>query len=908
MAGNERTLRMKFDGSAKGLARAAAETKSLIKEVERAEAAAYAEQERRDAAAERRQAMLDRERAKAHDDYIRQLQAEEDALVRRGKLENDAYKEDARRAKAHEDDLLRQGRLEEAAYQEDSRRTKAAAEAIRAQGRLEEAAYQEDIRRTKTRQREYETAVKARVKAERDAQSEIVRLRRQADEAEKKRDKEEEDRSNNRSRLFKKLRDDIGSIAGTSLKTFAVWANNISTVSTLLTALVGVLHFASLASGVLGLIPGAIAAGAAAMVTLKLGAQGLTNAFKPTVDVLDKIKKSVSGTFEKELKAPVRDLNKLLPQTTGHFQGIASAVSSVIGKIVSMLKTGGNMGVVNGILDKTGSLIRKLGDFIAPVIRGFLDIADVGLGVLNDMSTGIGGVGQKFADWIRGLKNSGDLREWITKGIGAFRDFFGVIKDIGGIVVDVFSLIKEGAGTVAPVLQPAIDAVKAFLKTPEGQQAFRSLGETLAKVGDAVNRVLGPALRVIGPLIEPAGEAFANVASTLADILGPAIDELGPSLKPVVTAIGMFVDEFVKSLGPALPGIVSLFKIFGAGLVLLTPVFIGLAVATNFWVSVLIAAGQALVGNFSGAADTMKNAWETSMDSMKTVTDTDWSRMANDVLNGTTTTDNAVKNSAGQQHANWGSALGGMQSDTTTAWGAMGSTMQTQLGAMQGQSQAGGVAIRGNLSGALRGAASDAAGAGGAMAGSWGSAIGSMQNGTRAGIGDVKNQTGGLPSWINGEFSGVSLFGAGRSIMQSLGDGLRAAWGGIKSLLGGFSAQIPQQKGPPAKDRRLLRPAGRLIMAGLGKGLAEGWSGVRSDLSAMGGQLPALIPTGAGTAFTDMLNAGNTATAPTVPAAPDVYVTVMLDGKPVQALVKAEVAGNNIAVRRLAGSGSGISQ
>lgn len=859
MAGNERTLRLKFDGSTKGLARAAAETKSLIKDVERAEAMAAAEQERRDAAEIKRQEQLDRAHLAAFNDDIRRTKAEEDALIR--------------------------------------------------QGKLEEAAYQEDIRRTKTKQREREVAAKARVKAEQDAEREITKLRKEADAAEKIREKEEEDRSNKRSKLFARLRGDLGSIAGVSARTFATWAGGLASVNGLVGGLSAVVHFASLASGVLGLIPGAIAAGAATMITLKLGAEGLTNAFKPTVTVLDKIKKAVSGTFQKDLAGPVKDLNNLLPQTTGHFQGIASAISSVIGRIVNMLKTGGNMGVVNGILDKTGSLVRKIGEFIAPVIQGFLDIASVGIGVLDDMATGIGGVGQKFADWIRGLKDSGQLREWITKGIGAFKDLFGVIKDIGGIVFDVFGLIKDGAGSVAPVLQPAIDAVKEFLKTPEGQDAFKSLGKTLAQIGDAVGRILGPALKAIGPLIEPLGKAFGDIASTVADTLGPAITDLGPSLKPVVEAIGIFVEQFVKSLGPAMPGIVDLLKVFGAGLVLLTPVFIGLAIATNFWVSVLIAAGQALVGNFSGAADTMKNAWTTSMDSMQTITNTDWSRMANDVLNGTSTTDDAVKNSAGQQQNNWSVGLDGMQNSTSTAWGAMVGITQTQMGAMESTTQSGSQSIFQALGDAFRSSQAAAQNSGGAMAGNWGSAVNSMAAGTRSGIGDVKATAGELPGWVQGAFGNVSLFGAGRSIMQSLGDGLRAAWGGIKSLLGGFSAQIPQQKGPPEKDRRLLRPAGRLIMAGLGHGLVDGWQGVKSDLSAMGGQIPALIPTGPGTAFTDMLAAGNSSTATTpAPQPTEVYVTVMLDGKPVQALVKAEVAGNNVTVRRLAGSGSGVSQ
>jgi TP901 family phage tail tape measure protein len=74
------------------------------------------------------------------------------------------------------------------------------------------------------------------------------------------------------------------------------------------------------------------------------------------------------------------------------------------------------------------------------------------------------------------------------------------------------------------------------------------------------------------------------------------------------------------------------------------------------------------------------------------------------------------------------------------------------------------------------------------------------------------------------------LLHAGKQIMNGLWDGMKEIWHKIEGWLGGLGDLIPDWKGPPSKDAKLLIKNGNLIMQGLGKGLDQGWRKVASQL------------------------------------------------------------------------------
>jgi TP901 family phage tail tape measure protein len=96
----------------------------------------------------------------------------------------------------------------------------------------------------------------------------------------------------------------------------------------------------------------------------------------------------------------------------------------------------------------------------------------------------------------------------------------------------------------------------------------------------------------------------------------------------------------------------------------------------------------------------------------------------------------------------------------------------------------------------------------------------------------------GLPGSIIGALgdAGSWLVGVGGKIIDGLLDGIKDGVGAVKDFLGSLGDLIPDWKGPPEYDAKLLIGNGQLIMNGLKKGLESGWPQIQSlleDYTAM---------------------------------------------------------------------------
>jgi phage-related protein len=156
--------------------------------------------------------------------------------------------------------------------------------------------------------------------------------------------------------------------------------------------------------------------------------------------------------------------------------------------------------------------------------------------------------------------------------------------------------------------------------------------------------------------------------------------------------------------------------------------------------------------------------------------------------------------------------------------------------------------------GILRGAAGAI---GGALTGAWQWMVGVAQGGINQVVGVVASLWGRVTGALSG--AGSWLIDAGRRIIDGLVRGIEGAIGRVRDILGRVTDLIPDWKGPPEKDRRLLRPTGRLVMTGFSEGLAEGANRiVRPTL----GNITAALPSAATVRPAGVVTAGGS-TGPT---------------------------------------------
>lgn len=91
----------------------------------------------------------------------------------------------------------------------------------------------------------------------------------------------------------------------------------------------------------------------------------------------------------------------------------------------------------------------------------------------------------------------------------------------------------------------------------------------------------------------------------------------------------------------------------------------------------------------------------------------------------------------------------------------------------------------------------------------------------------------GIPGRIRSIFSnaGSWLLQAGRNIIQGLINGIVSMFNHLRSTLGSVTKVIPDWKGPPRKDKKLLTKTGELIMSGLIKGFENFMPEVQAALT-----------------------------------------------------------------------------
>lgn len=99
-------------------------------------------------------------------------------------------------------------------------------------------------------------------------------------------------------------------------------------------------------------------------------------------------------------------------------------------------------------------------------------------------------------------------------------------------------------------------------------------------------------------------------------------------------------------------------------------------------------------------------------------------------------------------------------------------------------------------------------------------------------IGEAIRTVAGLPGKVLGAVSGIgsTLVNAGRDLIQGFIDGIGDMFDDVQGKLGDLTGKLTSWKGPPKRDRKLLRGAGRLIIKGLIDGFQDGYSGVKGEL------------------------------------------------------------------------------
>lgn len=340
---------------------------------------------------------------------------------------------------------------------------------------------------------------------------------------------------------------------GSTLGTLVKWLSQIATAAAN--------FIASLPTGVIQGIAGAIGAFAVSMFAVRKGMQALIlikslnpfSAFQKDVEAGGgRTRSTITQLFNGISNVIKSSGTAIKAAATGIGQGIKAALSGVAPVVKAFgaaLKTAG----VANILAFGGSVAIAavgIGAGVAIIAAGFALLATQSQGI----SAIIGAVGQAFSAVATAI-------------IGAFAQ---AIVTVAGVLPTVTSALAGLSPLVVAVGQ-AIAAASPFV-TALGE-AFTSIISVLPPVITALTDGAAAIVTALTPIVEIVGNVFTNIAQIVADAIVkivqalapfmPAVSEMVQALAPVLQSIVEAFTTLVSQISPIIDSIANLFKSLG---------------------------------------------------------------------------------------------------------------------------------------------------------------------------------------------------------------------------------------------------------------------------------------------------------------------------------------------------------
>lgn len=359
----------------------------------------------------------------------------------------------------------------------------------------------------------------------------------------------------------------------------------LAAVSSLGAALLALVGAAAQAGAAIGILPAALLAVKAVTATVKLGLEGMSEAFAAIADndaaafnealkeltpsardfargvqslkpAFDAIQLGVQERLFRDLGEQVRLLGKqYLPVARSLFQGLATSINASTKEVFGFLRT---KDAFRDVATTTGNI--RLGFDAArqaavPFTQAILGIVAAGSTQLPRLGTAIGEIGSKFGRFISELSASGRLEEIFSNALDVASQLGRILGNIGSSIGKVFAAGQEQGAGLLNSLERVTANMEDFLGSFEGQQA-------LAGFFSGVSALITNILPLVTTLASAIGTSLAPIIKNLADGIGPGLlalfQQIAPALQaagPGISALGVAFGQVLTAIAPVLPAI-----------------------------------------------------------------------------------------------------------------------------------------------------------------------------------------------------------------------------------------------------------------------------------------------------------------------------------------------------------------
>lgn len=211
----------------------------------------------------------------------------------------------------------------------------------------------------------------------------------------------------------------------------------------------------------------------------------------------------------------------------------------------------------SGQLDTIMAGVKRFFDGFAAAVpslmQALLDIAAAAAPSFGQIGDSISGAAQKFADWIRKLKEDGTLKAWLDKAKATFQQLMGIAKEVGRVIAAFFKG-PDSEGDWLANLKNSIAKFADWLESENGQKVIEffmdvaeAIANTIVWISDAI------------AFFQRGWAAFREAGEGIRNALVLAFGAIGTAGTALFTIIkgGAAAFDWVSGIGSKLSGLVA---------------------------------------------------------------------------------------------------------------------------------------------------------------------------------------------------------------------------------------------------------------------------------------------------------------------------------------------------------------
>ena len=288
----------------------------------------------------------------------------------------------------------------------------------------------------------------------------------------------------------------------------------------------------------------------------------MATALKDVVRGFKEMRVELQKIAFKGLETQIKSLSeKYMPLLKTGMSSVTFALRGLKDEYVKFLEQTQTQKDTNKIFARTAEIVLNVKKAFGPVSDGLRDLAAVGTQFFAQWSAGLQSLAQRFADWVRLNRESGQLLNWMNEAKEGTRDLVNGTKDLGKALWGVLTMFRSKTG--ANFLDGYANSMARFNQiVKQSRQGgmlfdFSSAVRGLGDFSDKIN-TFKQVFMIFVDLLQSLAPAIQNMSDGFSLIFVGALETAMKSLRKFTEVMtGLGIDKFTGII----LGMVAAFKI-----------------------------------------------------------------------------------------------------------------------------------------------------------------------------------------------------------------------------------------------------------------------------------------------------------------------------------------------------------